>query len=566
MNKFKRIFSNQLWLNMSVLLLAAVVITLPIFFFGIPNGNDLPQHYQFAVTFLEALQNGSLYPGWSGNSNFGFGDVGIRFYPPLSYYVLIFFHSLTGNWYDASVFTFCFWFFLGGVGVYLWAREWFGENASLSAGVLYIFAPYHANEIYNAFFFAEFAAASLLPFCFLFVTRICRDGKTADIIGLSIFYALLVLTHLPMTVIGSIGLAVYSLASLNKKHWFSSLAKLSVAGIVGLAASAFYWVRMVSELGLVKHATEEFTTNAYDFHANFLAAFLYVSPTQYSDRSLWFADLMLLMTAALFVPSAIIFYLKTRGKIEPKLYNVACLVVFAVFISTPLSLFIWERFGILQKVQFPWRWLAIISVGGVIFAAAGFDYLLDAFKTKMRPLALIAVGLAFAAMVFTAAQVIKQAVYTSRPEFSKKITQLSDSESYECWWAIWSKKEAFDNKEKVSINDRKVEINIWQPLVMSFSVSAGEAQTARIAVFYYPHWQAAVNNEQIQIVKDDDGTILIPITNEKSEVKLVFIEPAYVKSANFLSLTVWFIFLIFSINPLMRKIISGKITTHSDQV
>ena len=561
MNTFPKKNPNQLCLNLSLLLLASIIITLPIFYFGIPNGNDLPQHYQFATTFFESLQNGSLYPCWSSASNFGFGDVGIRFYPPFSYYVLIIFRFLTGNWYDASTFTFCFWFFLSGVGVYLWAREWFGEKASLAAGLLYIFAPYHANEIYNAFTYAEFAAASLLPFCFLFATRICRNGKNSDVIGFSIFYALLVLTHLPLAVIGSLGLVVYSLASLQKKYWFSTLIKLGSAGIIGLAASAFYWVRMASELGFVKHATEEFTSNAYDFHFNFLAAFLYVSPTEYNERSLWFADLMLLMTAALFVPGAVIFYSKTTGKIKPKLFNVACLLIFAVFISTPSSLFVWERFGILQKVQFPWRWLAVISMSGMMFAAAGFDYLLDVFRTKMRPLALIAVGLAFAGVVFTATQVIKQAVYASRPDFTEKINKLADTESYECWWVIWSKKEAFSNKEKVSVNDRKVEINDWQPLEKTFSISAGEAQNARIAVFYYPHWQASINDSQIQIEKDDDGTILIPLPKEKTTVKLFFVEPNYTKTANVLSILVWSFFLVFGVMTLTKKSQTGKTST-----
>src|SRR5262249_16245863 len=159
------------------------LITLPVLLFGVPKGNDLPQHYQFAVTFYDGAKEGIFFPSWSADVNSGFGDVGVRFYPPLSYYILDFFRGLLGNWFYARVSTFCFWFFLGGAGVYFWAREWFSQTASLAAAIAYIFIPYHANEIYNAFTYAEFAAAAILPFCFLFVTRVCNRGRIGNCFG-----------------------------------------------------------------------------------------------------------------------------------------------------------------------------------------------------------------------------------------------------------------------------------------------------------------------------------------------------------------------------------------------
>lgn len=544
MNCFNRKPANKLYLNLGLLFLASVVITLPIAYFGIPNGNDLPQHYQFALTFRDTLQNGDFYPSWSHASNFGFGDVGIRFYPPLSYYVLIAFEWLAGNWFDASVLAFGFWFFLGGIGVYFLAREWFGENASLIAGLVYIFAPYHANQIYNAFTYAEFAASAILPFCFLFITRICRNGKFADIIGLTVFYALLVLTHLPMTVIGSLGIFVFSLASLPRKNLFPTLVKLAVSGFFGLLASSFYWVRMASELNFLNHATEEFTSKAYDFHVNFLAAFLYVSPLEYDERSLWFSDLMLLITFGLFVPGVIIFYCRVKDINKPKLFPIGVLLIFSVFMATPLSLPIWENFGVLQKVQFPWRWLAIITLGGAIFTAAGFEDIRETFKSKTRPLMLLAIGLLTSGIVFTATQVIKPAIFSSREEFTKKIEKLREAESYDCWLAIWSKKEAISNREKVSLKNRTVIIKKWDATEKLFNISAGETQTVRIALFYYPYWQATINDRQIALEKDENGAILIPLPENEVEVKLSFREPNFVKGASILSIAVWLLIVV----------------------
>ena len=537
-----KILRNNTFIYLFVILLVAILTTLPMFIYGVPNGNDLPQHYQFALTFREALQNGTFYPSWSAAPNYGFGDIGIRFYPPFAYYILVFMEWLSGNWFDASVLTFCLWFFISGVGVYLWSREWFDKNASLFAAIIYILAPYHTNQIYNAFTYAELAAASILPFCFLFVTRICRKNNLLDLIGLGIFYGLLVLTHLPMTVIGSLALMIYALASLPKKNIIPTTVKLGTGVFLGLLASAFYWIRMVTELNFLNHATQAFSSQAYDFHKNFLVAFLYLSPLEYNERSLWFADLMLIFTFCLCVPGAVIFYYFGKGKNKPKLFGVVVLMGFAVFIATPLSLPLWENFGALQKVQFPWRTLAIITLSGMIFAAAGFQYIVQLFKSKQRPFALVANGLLLAGVVFTATQVIKPAIFINRQDFTQKIDNLANETSYECWWTIWSQPIAFEIKDKVSAQLRQVTISNWQPQFREFEVEQGEATNARIATFYYPHWQATVNGEKVNIEKSDDGTILIPLSTDKSQVRLFFAEPYFVRIANYLSLGIWVIF------------------------
>ncbi len=531
---------NKLLLSLTVLFLVSGLMVLPIYWFGIPHGNDLPQHYQFALTFRESLQNGIFYPSWAATANYGFGDVGIRFYPPLAYYVLVFFEWLAGDWYFASILTFWFWFFLSGIGVYFWSREWFSEYSSLLAAIVYIFAPYHANQIYNAFTYAEFASASILPFCFLFVTRLCRQHSPFNIIGLGIFYALLILTHLPMTVIGSLALLVYSLASIPRAEFFKKSFSLGISVILGLLASSFYWVRMVSELKFVNLTTTELTSGAYDFHKNFIVSFFYLTSTEYDERSLWFCDLMLLITAGLFIPMAIIFY-RTTTKNRPQLFGVMALLVFAIFIATPLSLPIWENLEFLQKVQFPWRWLTVITLSCTIFIAAGFENLPKILSTDKRPLAILALGLIFAGLVFTVTQIIKPAMVAPHLEFNARISKLDRTESFPCWWTIWSKKEAFENKEKVTITNRNITILEWTATNRKFQITEGNGAEARIATMYYPHWKAKVNEIPIEVKMAADGTILIPLNAEQSTVYLWFEEPKQIQIASNIALFTWLI-------------------------
>ncbi|NJM54354.1 MAG: hypothetical protein HC846_13845 [Blastocatellia bacterium] len=178
MKKSAKLSSNtRFYLDVWVIFFFALLITLPLYFFGIPGGADMPQHFQFASIFYDSLSHGSFFPSWADKINFGYGDVGIRFYPPLTYYVLSFFRLISGSWYDGACLAIVFFFFVGGIGTYLWAREWFSETSALVGALFYLIIPYHLNQIYQATLIAEFAAASIIPFCFLYATRVCRKGN-----------------------------------------------------------------------------------------------------------------------------------------------------------------------------------------------------------------------------------------------------------------------------------------------------------------------------------------------------------------------------------------------------
>ena len=543
MNNYHKSDVKRKYLNLGILFLTSVTIVTPIIFYGIPSGSDTPQHYQFAITFFNSLQAGNLYPGWADATNSGYGDVGIRFYPPLAYYVMVGFRYLAGSWYDASILTFTFWFFLSGIGMYYWCREWFSENASLAAAVVYIFMPYHANQIYNASTYAEFAASSILPFCFLFVTRVCRSGKIIDVIGLAVFYSFLVLTHLPLTVIGSIGLLIYSVFSLEKSKLFSTLLKLSSAVFLGVLASSFYWIKMVSELDFVKHTTTKFTANEYDFHSNFLCSFLYGLFSEEHFRSSWFCDSMLLVSAGVFVPCAIIFYKFSKEISQQKLFNVSILLIFSIFIATPLSVVVWENCSLLEKIQFPWRWLAITSMTGAFFVAAGYNGLLNLFLTKARPIVLLTVGLIAICIAFTFGKVIRQSNQMPREDFALQTKYLVNARSYECWWTTWSNKEGLNSLQKVAVNDRSAQIVAWKQGEREIIFSEGIPAVARIATFYYPHWQATVNGQPTKLGLDENGVILLPLPTGTANVHIWFQEPDSTLIFSYISLCSWLIML-----------------------
>jgi hypothetical protein len=112
-------------------------------------------------------------------------------------------------------------------------------------------------------------------------------------------------------------------------------------------------------------------------------------------------------------------------------------------------------------------------VGRIDSGRGSFDDVIDAFKTKLRPLGLIAAGLIIAGFAFTAAQVIRPATFSTRSEFDTSFERYRNDRSYECWWPTSANQTALTNRELVSAGQRSVEIVRWTNMERQFNVGDG---------------------------------------------------------------------------------------------
>ncbi len=519
----------------AVILLAAVIFIVPMLISGPPSGVDLIQHFQFASSIEHSILTGDLFPHWASMENSGYGGIGLRFYPPLAYYVLAAAKILTGDWYFASFLAFLFWGAVSGFGVYFWAKEWFSDQAATLAAVLYIFAPYHTLQLYSAFIYADYAASAILPFCFLFVTKVCRRGSLADVFGLSLSIAALIFTHLPSTVIGGLALGFYTLLSLRFRIFSKESGKLIGGVILGLAASSFQWIKVITEIGWLSHSADKYShSGLYDYSQNFLLSFPYLAGLDADNRGLWFADLTLLVTLICTVPFIIVFFLHAETGLRRKLTSVLLLGIFSIFMASILSRPIWDQLPILQKVQFPWRGFSIISMSLVIFTAAGFHDYLGFLKSKEhRPYYLLITGCLLMSLTFSYAQIMRQSVYLSWPKFTELSKQFSGAENCECWLPIWANKNTATIPDKIVAENRTTRILDWGETEMMFSAEPGPAGRARLAIHYYPYWQATVNGAPAALFYSDDGALSIDLPSEPATVKLAFVEPVFVRVSSY---------------------------------
>lgn len=559
--------------NLPLIFLVAAAVMLPILLYGVPYGNDIPHHYQCALTYRDAIISGDFYPSWTTLRNLGYGSMELRLYPPVSHYVLALFSLLTGEWFYATWLTFTFWWILGSLGVYFWARQLFPPNVAMVAAIAYSMMPYRLNQAYLVFFYGELAGAAILPFCFAFLARLLNERRAADeadlsrtgnhflsvnVIGLAISYALLILTHLPLTLIVSFALGIYFLANLrfDSKAFLVDSVQFAVAILLGLAASSFFWIKILQERVLLAK-TSVYEDVFLKYQLNFLITPLqhYDSATQivYDGFTLVY-DVVLLLTLLTVIPTALLAIIFRKSQKNQYWKSLWVTFLAALFLTTPASKFVWDNFSLLQEVQFPWRWLTIISLFAPMIFAAGFPILFKWFANeKLRPFALIILGTFVIGCFFGVNQSIRGAIYKDKTEMKTFVEDINRKEGFTFWWTKFVRKEAFKNLERVSAENREVEIEGWQPTDRTFQISPGNTANIRIATFYHPNWKASVNETAAEILPSEDGAMLISVPSQPSIVHLEFKETSAVQFGRWLSGLIWIMLLILCCQKFYKR-------------
>ena len=523
----------------AILFLFAIVLMLPIAIWGIPEGADLANHYRFALPFYDSIQKGNLYPGWLAESNAGYGDARFRFYPPGLYYLLAIFKPLAG-WFGSTVITFGLLSAVGSLGVYFWTRSFLEPKSALLAAVLYAIAPYHLNELYQASLLSEYAACAVLPFVFAFIDRICERKRLADVVGLAASYALLILANLPLAVIGSLSALAFSLVRVVGKGAFRVDLRLAAGVLLGLAASAFFWVRMVSELPWIKAGAVDPKTY-YDYRRNFI-----FSPSALTNRNTWYANLLALATITLFLPAMVLIW---KGSDRKRLVATFIVMIFSFFMTLPLSQPLWQLIPKLSEVQFPWRWLAVTSLTGSVLVATAIPHWMELLKTRVRPLYFLpALGFVFS-LIFIGSQIVWDSDYMSKKEFDSFLSSIRGAVSFKDWLPIEARElvELPKMTDNVAIDSRSVNVEDWRSEYRRFSVSAGAAGQARVKTFYYPNWRANADGSALSLQPSAEGVMLVNVPDRATSVEISFVEPLKVRIASWVSALAWLLMLIVGV-------------------
>lgn len=340
---------------------------------GLPVTHDGQDHVARIANFYQSLSEGNLIPRWAANLNWGYGHPILMFLYPLPSYIASLFHFAGLSLVDSTKLVFAVAFVASMLAMYFWVNVAWGTLAAVVASILYGFAPYRFVDLYVRGAIGEHMAFVFLPLILWGLAKLKRDGRTVGpSLAIAFGTAALILSHNALSIMFipiAVLYAVYLAWENRKIHWNFLFVSATHIG-VGFLLSAFFWIPAFFE---GKYTLRDIVT-AGQFDGRFVpwSWFIY-SPWSYGgsdmlSKSLGWAQLLSLAGLA------IVFRKSGRLRV---LFAGSFIILFgSLFVMTQQSQAVWQHITLLQKFQFPWRFLSIsvfvaAVIGGLVAKVSG---------------------------------------------------------------------------------------------------------------------------------------------------------------------------------------------------
>ncbi|KPJ70121.1 hypothetical protein AMJ51_02540 [Microgenomates bacterium DG_75] len=159
----------------------------------------------------KCFQDGQIPCRWVPDMGAGYGHPLFNYHPVFPYYLGMIFRFFGLSFINIAKILFWLTFLFSGVFIYLLVKDFYGKWAGLVASSFYLFAPYHAVEIFVRGALTEAWAVALFPLILWSVYKLIKTKKFFFFI-LSLFsLTFLLLSHNVMRVVflWAIGLASF---------------------------------------------------------------------------------------------------------------------------------------------------------------------------------------------------------------------------------------------------------------------------------------------------------------------------------------------------------------------
>jgi hypothetical protein len=517
-----------------ITLIAGVVLAVgwPLLQGKLTSGHDAGEYSVRLAEFERALRDGNLLPRWAPDVDFGYGSPLFIFLPPLIYYLagipgllgadLISALNLAGLTIIAA----------SGLGMYLLAREFYGPEGGLLSAIAYLLAPAYLVTLYVRHAFTGFSALAVLPFCFWAMLRLVARPSRPAFIASVVSVGLLLLASYSVSLIALPVLCLWPLYALTVvRARFSAV--LALGAIVGGGVlTAFAWLPTLLERPFV-HAERLLQGELYSYANHFVYPLqLLLSPWGYGisqpgpndgfSFELGPVHLALALLGLLWLVRA---RATAGGPIRAFALWMAVALTYACLMSIDAARPIWDGLSILQYLQFPWRFLilaafALSALAGlaaanlapgrrlpVLIAAAGVALLMVEGLPHARPQELYAI----AADEFTPQNIARRSLpATDADEYQPvQVARAPDREMPQ-GIQVLSGTAAIRSERKLAQQ-------------LTWSVDSSTTSRVRIAVFFYPGWQAYSDATPLVLESErETGLILTAVPAGTHELVLRF--------------------------------------------
>ncbi|MEZ4591758.1 MAG: hypothetical protein R3D55_11555 [Chloroflexota bacterium] len=527
-------------------------------------------HYHRVAAMRYAWENGLLFTRWLPDLAFGYGYPFFVYREPLPLYAVLWPHLLglplpaaTNLFYIIAILA-CGWF------MFLWVRDILGSWAGLVAGMAYMAAPYVLVDALIRGNSPESAALPLFPLLLWAGRRWLLEGK-ARWFGTAVFGLILLgFSHNISMLIFTATLGVYllALAWLHRLNWRIWLARLVLLFGLGLGTTIFYTGGALLELNSVT-LEQSTTTRNNDFRFNFTTPAEILAPVAPEDPSLLNPPLPFrlgwvpLGLAILGVAVAIfrrkekgdwrletgdglespVFSLQSLQEIQFHVWLMLAGTAVFLFISLPLSQFIWEGLPLIDFVQFPWRFVGRAALPLAFLAGVPFFFFqrkgAKDFKGQRWGVGFVALAvglLVLEAIPTVYPNVCQEAAFPTintvhryeretglvgvDPEgsyFPRTVAQRPSASPLEANYLNNETPQRLDTA--VFPPGTAVASITYENLAVTAQINSPEPFTARYLSFDFPGWVALVDGDPVPITPEDpSGLITFPVPAGSHEI------------------------------------------------
>lgn len=545
------------WTFIVIILLSYFAIH-PLFvsgFFPMHDDTQVARVYEMG----KSLKDGMFPVRWVSDLGYGYGYPIFNFYAPLAYYIGGIFNILGFDALTATKIMMGLGILLAGIFMYFLAKEFWGKIGGVLSALFYIYAPYHAINIYVRGDVAEFWAYAFMPLVFYGLWKVYKEQKWKWVIVGGVGYAGVILSHnltalmiTPFLII--VILLYFYIAYRNIKLSITYYSLLTI--LFGLLSSSFYWFPALLEMRYTNVLSQ--VGGGADFRNHFVCLpQLWDSLWGFGGSVLGCIDGMsfkigklhiLLTLLSVFITFILIFKKKLKHFKDRLIIIIFSLLGFiiSVLLMLEISMPVWEVISPMAFFQYPWRFLLLASffssflAGYLIWFFKEFKF----FSSKYFPnliyisfLSLVVLIVVFNTKFFKPQTILPKnaADYTNEKELKWRVSKISDEYLPQNFSKPKSEndiiRETFVSNKALVVNQIEAKTQI-----IKASVYSSKAQMIDLNIAYFPAWRIFVDDKKSAINPTKMG-INFYLPQGEHRIRIQFEETIIEKTANIISIT-----------------------------
>lgn len=505
--------------RVNIFILMLIISLLPIiniFRQGAYESGDFTIHIYRTIDFFHSLEEGNIMPSWAENLNAHYGYPLFLFNYLIPYYILSLFHVIGFSFITSMKLFLAVSFILSGIGMYVFIKKLCKNDlAAFTAGVFYLFTPYHLIDLHFKVVIGELMVFMFLPYVFFFTVKSYETKKIVYFLWSGLFLSFLLLSHVVIGLFVMLLLSLFVLNQYKKTNIKNVQWKDFVPYLIAIILSSSAWLPpfLLSQHSFIK--TMKITTVYFPTLSDMLFApwrygFLFQGPYGEISHIIGYTQLGVL---SIYVFALIFNRIKKQYKSIILFWALSsCIIIF--FIS-PYAKFIWQLTPMIS-ITGSHRLLVLLTF--TISVLAGF-LPMTLVKKKVFIFLLIAVTIGYTILNWGQRRVIPTINDRTLIQNVPYSTATGEGHFYANTRWVDTKRPWFNEVPKKSIEILKGFGSIKQINRTStnhkYFVDAKTSLSIQENTLYYPLWRVTANNQTYTIKPNKKGVMTFNLPKGK---------------------------------------------------